>query len=59
MNWESDMKVTPASPKSSIDRFVSDDCVEGAEVLKSDTLFPQFLEAESGVYPAKWWRLPQ
>ena len=25
-----DMKVTPASPKSSIDRFVSDDCVEGA-----------------------------
>ena len=24
------MKVTPASPKSSIDRFVSDDCVEGA-----------------------------
>ena len=35
-----DMKVTPASPKSSIDRFVSDDCVE---VLKSDTLFPAIL----------------
>ena len=35
-----DMKVTPASPKSSIDRFVSDDCVEGAGSFEQQGYIP-------------------
>ena len=55
-----DMKVTPASPKSSIDRFVSDDCVEGAGSFEIRySFFRQFFRSGIGVYPAKWWRLPQ
>lgn len=38
-----DMKVTPASPKSSIDRFVSDDCVEGAGSFEIRYSFPAIL----------------
>lgn len=54
-----EMKGLPESPQTSIDRFISDDCVEGTGSFELILFLRQCVRNRIRIYPAEWGRLSQ